>query len=451
MKKNERYETTIVDLTHDGMGVAKIDGFPLFVHDALPQETVELQVTKLGKKYGYGRVIKRLTDSPDRIEARDKLGWQTGTMPLQQLAYPAQLAFKTNQVQEALKRIGHIEVDVPETIGTKNPWGYRNKGQIPVQNVCGQLTTGFYKKGTHTLVPVENFHIQDPEIDKTVVVVRDLLRRLQLTAYNERNRSGDIRHIIVRRGQRTQQIMVIIVTAKKRVRPLQLIADELAKRVTEVVSVIQNVNQDKTNRILGQVNHVLYGKDYFEEELLGLTFKISPTSFFQVNTDQAEVLYQTALDFADLKESDTVIDAYCGIGSISLPLAKQAKHVYGVEVVPEAIEMARDNAELNGLDNTTFVAGTAEEVLPKWVEEGLHPDVIVVDPPRKGLDDVVRKTMIEVKAPKIVYVSCNPATLARDLADFVAAGYNVEKVQPVDMFPQTSHVETVVLMSRVDK
>ena len=451
MKKNERYETTIVDLTHDGMGVAKIDGFPLFVHDALPQETVELQVTKLGKKYGYGRVIKRLTDSPDRIEARDKLGWQTGTMPLQQLAYPAQLAFKTNQVQEALKRIGHIEVDVPETIGTKNPWGYRNKGQIPVQNVCGQLTTGFYKKGTHTLVPVENFHIQDPEIDKTVVVVRDLLRRLQLTAYNERNRSGDIRHIIVRRGQRTQQIMVIIVTAKKRVRPLQLIADELAKRVTEVVSVIQNVNQDKTNRILGQVNHVLYGKDYFEEELLGLTFKISPTSFFQVNTDQAEVLYQTALDFADLKETDTVIDAYCGIGSISLALAKQAKHVYGVEVVPEAIEMARDNAELNGLDNTTFVAGTAEEVLPKWVEEGLHPDVIVVDPPRKGLDDVVRKTMIEVKAPKIVYVSCNPATLARDLADFVAAGYNVEKVQPVDMFPQTSHVETVVLMSRVDK
>lgn len=451
MKKNERYETTIVDLTHDGMGVAKIDGFPLFVHDALPQETVELQVTKLGKKYGYGRVIKRLTDSPDRIEARDKLGWQTGTMPLQQLAYPAQLAFKTNQVQEALKRIGHIEVDVPETIGTKNPWGYRNKGQIPVQNVCGQLTTGFYKKGTHTLVPVENFHIQDPEIDKTVVVVRDLLRRLQLTAYNERNRSGDIRHIIVRRGQRTNQLMVIIVTAKKRVRPLQLVADELVKKLPEVVSVVQNVNQDKTNRILGQVNHVLYGKDYFEEELLGLTFKISPTSFFQVNTDQAEVLYQTALDFADLKESDTVIDAYCGIGSISLALAKQAKHVYGVEVVPEAIEMARDNAELNGLDNTTFVAGTAEEVLPKWVEEGLHPDVIVVDPPRKGLDDVVRKTMIEVKAPKIVYVSCNPATLARDLADFVAAGYNVEKVQPVDMFPQTSHVETVVLMSRVDK
>jgi len=451
MKKNERYETTIVDLTHDGMGVAKIDGFPLFVHDALPQETVELQVTKLGKKYGYGRVIKRLTDSPDRIEARDKLGWQTGTMPLQQLAYPAQLAFKTNQVQEALKRIGHIEVDVPQTIGAKNPWGYRNKGQIPVQNVRGQLTTGFYKKGTHTLVPVENFHIQDPEIDKTVVVVRDLLRRLQLTAYNERNRSGDIRHIIVRRGQRTHQIMVIIVTAKKRVRPLQLIADELVKTVPEVVSVIQNVNQDKTNRILGQVNHVLFGKDYFEEELLGLTFKISPTSFFQVNTNQAEVLYQTALDFADLKETDTVIDAYCGIGSISLPLAKQAKHVYGVEVVPEAIEMARDNAELNGLDNTTFVAGTAEEVLPKWVEEGLHPDVIVVDPPRKGLDDVVRKTMIEVKAPKIVYVSCNPATLARDLADFVAAGYNVEKVQPVDMFPQTSHVECVVLMSRVDK
>lgn len=448
MKKNERYETTIVDLTHDGMGVAKIDGFPLFVHDALPQETVELQVTKLGKKYGYGRVIKRLTDSPDRIEARDKLGWQTGTMPLQQLAYPAQLAFKTNQVKEALKRIGHIDVPVAETIGSKHPWEYRNKGQIPVQNVRGQLTTGFYKKGTHTLVPVENFHIQDPKIDHVVVVVRDLMRRLKLSAYDERKHVGEIRHIIVRRGQRTDQIMVIIVTAKKRVRPLQLIADELVKTVPEVVSVIQNVNQDKTNRILGQVNHVLYGKDYFEEKLLGLTFKISPVSFFQVNTDQAEILYQMALDFADLKDTDTVIDAYCGIGSISLALAKKAKHVYGVEIVSEAIEMAKENAQLNGLDNTTFVSGTAEEILPKWVAEGLKPDVIVVDPPRKGLDDIVRKTMIDVEASKIVYVSCNPATLARDLADFVAAGYVVKKVQPVDMFPQTSHVETVVLLTK---
>ncbi|MCY3035619.1 MULTISPECIES: 23S rRNA (uracil(1939)-C(5))-methyltransferase RlmD [Aerococcus] len=451
VKKNQILDVTITDLTYEGMGVAKVDRYPLFIQNALVGEDCQVKVVKVLKKFAFAIVLERYNDADSRVPLRDENGLRTGTMPLQHMAYPAQLVFKRQQVVNSLQKQGLLDqTEVLETLGMEDPWHYRNKAQIPIGEADGQLYTGFYRKGSHKLVPMTDYQIQLPGIDQTLQKVVTIFNQYPISAYDEDSHQGLLRHLIVRQGYYTGQVMLVIVINGEKLPDEEKIVAELKAQIPALVSIVININQKNTNVIMGQDQRVVYGEDLYEDRMFDLTFRISSKSFFQVNTSQAEKLYQQALKAADLKGDEVVVDAYCGIGTISLCLAQAAKEVYGVEIVPDAIDQARENAQLNGLDNVTFQAGKAEEVIQDWVQAGLKPDVVVVDPPRKGLAEDFIQSVLEVQPKKIVYVSCNPATLARDLAKFVDQGYQLGKVQPVDMFPQTHHVESVVLMTRSD-
>lgn len=448
VKKNERYTLDIIDLSYEGMGVAKIDGYPLFIENALPGERVEVLVVKVGNKFGYGKVEKWLTESPDRQPLKDNRLLRTGIAPLAHLNYEQQLLFKQKQVENVMSKIAKmLEVDILPTIPMENPVGYRNKAQIPVRRMDGRLATGFYKKNSHELVEIEDYYIQDPAIDEAIKRVRDILQRFQVRGYNEAKNEGQIRHIIIRRGHYSHEMMVVLVTRKEKFFKGKEIASIIHEELPEAVSVIQNINEEKTNVILGDKEKVLYGRSYIEDQLLGKTYRISSKSFYQVNTEQTEKLYQTAIEFAALQKEDTVIDAYSGIGTIGLSLADKVKEVYGMELVPEAIEDAQFNALTNKIENAHYEVGKAETVMKKWQDKGVKPSVIVVDPPRKGLDARFIASAIDMAPAKLVYISCNPATFARDAKLFAESGYEVKKVQPVDLFPQTHHVELVALLA----
>lgn len=448
VKKNERYTLDIIDLSYEGMGVAKIDGYPLFIENALPGERVEVLVVKVGNKFGYGKVEKWLTESPDRQPLKDNRLLRTGIAPLAHLNYEQQLLFKQKQVENVMSKIAKMpEVDILPTIPMENPVGYRNKAQIPVRRMDGRLATGFYKKNSHELVEIEDYYIQDPAIDEAIKRVRDILQRFQVRGYNEAKNEGQIRHIIIRRGHYSHEMMIVLVTRKEKFFKGKEIASIIHEELPEVVSVIQNINEEKTNVILGDKEKVLYGRSYIEDQLLGKTYRISLKSFYQVNTEQTEKLYQTAIEFAALQKEDTVIDAYSGIGTIGLSLADKVKEVYGMELVPEAIEDAQFNALTNKIENAHYEVGKAETVMKKWQDKGVKPSVIVVDPPRKGLDARFIASAIDMAPAKLVYISCNPATFARDAKLFAESGYEVKKVQPVDLFPQTHHVELVALLA----
>lgn len=448
VKKNERYTLDIIDLSYEGMGVAKIDGYPLFIENALPGERVEVLVVKAGNKFGYGKVEKWLTESPDRQPLMDNRLLRTGIAPLAHLNYEQQLLFKQKQVENVMSKIAKMpEVNILPTIPMENPIGYRNKAQIPVRRIDGRLATGFYKKNSHELVEIEDYYIQDPAIDEAIKRVRDILQRFQVRGYNEAKNEGQIRHIIIRRGHYSHEMMVVLVTRKEKFFKGKEIASIIHEELPEVVSVVQIINEEKTNVILGDKEKVLYGRSYIEDQLLGKTYRISSKSFYQVNTEQTEKLYQTAIEFAALQKEDTVIDAYSGIGTIGLSLADKVKEVYGMELVPEAIEDAQFNALTNKIENAHYEVGKAETVMKKWQDKGIKPSVIVVDPPRKGLDARFIASAIDMEPAKLVYISCNPATFARDAKLFAESGYEVKKVQPVDLFPQTHHVELVALLA----
>ncbi|MDT6980212.1 23S rRNA (uracil(1939)-C(5))-methyltransferase RlmD [Levilactobacillus zymae] len=448
--KNERLDVTIADLTYQGMGVAKVDDFSLFVENALPGEQVTIQVTKVQKHYGFARVVAWQTKSPDRVEDVDKTYRQTGIAPLQHLAYPAQLKFKQHQIAELFNK-AHIDVTVAPTLGMTHPTQYRNKAQVPVRMVKGQLETGFYRQHSHELIPLTDFYIQDPEIDKAIVKVRDLLRQFEIPAYDEINDKGVIRNVMVRRGDYSHEMMIVLISRQQKLPSQAQLVEQIHAALPEVTSIILNVNAKRTNVIMGNVTRVLYGKPTIEDTLMGLTFAISSRSFYQVNPQQTEKLYQMAIDKAGLTGNETVIDAYCGIGTISLALAKHAKQVYGVEIVPEAIEDAKINAQKNHLTNVEFAVNKAEDQMAQWQEAGVKPDVIVVDPPRKGLAPSLIDSAAQMGPKKVVYVSCNPATLVRDVAHFQELGYAIDgDIQPVDQFPQTPHVESVTVLKRVD-
>lgn len=450
VNKNDIIEIKITDLSHQGLGVGHIENFPLFIENALPGEAVKAKVTHVGRRHGHGFTTEMLEKSPHRVEIVDSVHTQNGTMPLQHLAYAEQLTFKQKQVQDALSRIAGIQnFPVQATIGMEEPYGYRNKAQIPVREIKGELTTGFYRKGSHDLIPIEDFVIQAPEIDAAIITTRDILRKYNLKAYNEESHTGDIRHIIIRRGHFTEEIMVILVTNNFVLPHAQAIVADLQEALPKLVSVVQNINTEKTNVILGKQSMVLYGQDYYQDELLNHRYKISHQSFYQVNSVQTEKLYQTAVEYANLSGTETVIDAYCGIGTMTLALAEQAKQVYGVEIVPEAIQNARDNAKTNQLANVEFAVGDAGEWMIQQVKAGLTVDCVVVDPPRKGLTKDFIQAVLDIQPKRMVYVSCNPNTMARDIELLTQGGYELKKVQPVDMFPQTYHVEAVSLLSKV--
>ena len=451
LKKNEIVTVEIVDLTHEGAGVAKVDGLVFFVENALPGEVIRMRVLKVNKKIGYGKVEEYLEKSPHRNEELDLAYLRSGIADLGHLAYPEQLKFKAKQVKDSLyKMAGITDIEVPLTLGMDHPVQYRNKAQVPVRRVNGQVETGFFRKNSHDLMPIEDFYIQDPVIDQVVLALRDLIRRFDLKPYDEKEQSGLIRNLVVRRGHHSGEIMVILVTTRPKVFRVDQLIEQLIKQFPAIKSVMQNINDQNTNAIYGKEWRVLYGQDYITDQMLGNSFQISGPAFYQVNTEMAEKLYQTAIDFAELKEDDVVIDAYSGIGTIGLSVAKHVKEVYGVEVIPEAVENSQKNAELNGITNAHYVCETAENAMKNWLKEGIQPTAILVDPPRKGLTESFIKASAQTGADRIAYISCNVATMARDIKLYQELGYELKKVQPVDLFPQTHHVEAVSLLVRAE-
>jgi 23S rRNA (uracil1939-C5)-methyltransferase len=442
--KNEYYDVIFEDLTHDGAGVAKIDGFPIFVANALPGEKAKIKVIKVKKGYGYGRLIELYEQSPDRVDAPCPIYKQCGGCQLQHLSYEGQLKAKHKHVKEVLARIGKIEdVTVHPVLGMSNPWRYRNKAQVPVGEREGGLVAGFYQQRSHEIINMDACLIQQEMNDVVVQTVKKICDKYGVKAYNEETHKGVLRHIMARYGLVTKEVMVVLITRTEDLPHKKKIVQEIIDNVPNVKSIIQNINPKRTNVIMGDETKVLWGAEYIYDYIGDIQFAISARSFYQVNPEQTKVLYEKALEYAQLTGEETVIDAYCGIGTISLFLAKKAKKVYGVEIVPEAIEDAKRNAKLNGIDNAEFAVGEAEVVIPKWYEQGIQADCIVVDPPRKGCDEMLLQTIIAMKPKRVVYVSCNPATLARDLRILEDGGYKTLEVQPVDMFPHTNHVENV--------
>ncbi len=448
VKKNQNYQVKVEDLSYQGMGVAKIDDFPIFVNDVLPGEEAIISVTKVKKNFAFARMVKLITKSPDRVESVANVYTQTGIAPLQDLKYPAQLKFKQHQIESDFEKV-HFQVEVAPTVGMTDPTHYRNKAQIPVREVKGQLETGFYRRHSHELVPIEDFYIQDREIDKAIVFVRDLLRKYKIVPYNEIQNSGTIRNVMVRRGHYSHQMMIVLITRTSDLPHSDEIIQDIHEGLPEVKSIVQNINPAKTNALMGRKSKLLFGKETIEDSLLNLKFAISANSFYQVNPTQTEKLYSLAIQKANLTKNDVVIDAYCGIGTISLAVADKVKKVFGVEIVPEAIEDAKLNAKLNGIKNVKFKTGKAEEQLAKWQADGLKPDVVFVDPPRKGLDESLINSVVKMDPKRVVYVSCNPATLVRDVQLFSNLGFHINQpIQPVDQFPQTVHIESITVLQK---
>ncbi|WP_442597796.1 23S rRNA (uracil(1939)-C(5))-methyltransferase RlmD [Neobacillus sp. D3-1R] len=447
VKKNDYIDVVFEDLTHEGAGVAKVDGYPLFVPNGLPGEKAKIKVIKANKGYGFGRLIELYEESPDRVKAPCPIYKECGGCQLQHLSYEGQLKAKEKQVREVLTRIGKLEnVKVHPVLGMSEPWRYRNKAQVPVGEREGGLIAGFYQKRSHEIINMEACLIQQEKNDEVVRVVKDICERHGIPAYDEEKHKGQLRHIMARYGLVSGEIMVVLVTRTSELPNKQNIIDEIVERTPGVKSIIQNINSKKTNVILGDETKVLWGEEVIYDFIGDIKFAISSQSFYQVNPEQTKVLYDKALEYANLSGEETVIDAYCGIGTISLFLAQKARKVYGVEIVPEAIEDAQRNAQLNEITNVEFAVGQAEVVIPKWYEDGISADVLVVDPPRKGCDEALLQTIISMKPKKVVYVSCNPGTLARDLRILEDGGYKTLEVQPVDMFPHTTHVEAVALL-----
>ncbi|GLO65226.1 RNA methyltransferase [Oceanobacillus sp. E9] len=443
VNKNEIYTLTFEDLTHEGNGVAKIEGYPLFVPDVLPDEEAKVKVVKINKNFGFGKLLELTKTSSHRVEPTCHV--HCGGCQLQHMSYDLQLQMKQDQVHNVMKKVAHLDhVPVHPILGMEEPSHYRNKVQIPVGEKNGEVIVGFYQKRSHRILQNQDTcHIQDEAINEVLPFTRQLMNKYGIQAYDEKSHRGQLRHIMVRVGHHTKDIMIVFVTKTSKFPEKDRIIKELTEQFPQVKSIVQNVNDQRTNVVLGKKTKVLWGENYIYDKIGDLTFAISPKSFFQVNPIQTKVLYDKALEYANIDKDDVVIDAYCGIGSISLFLAQKAKKVYGIEVVPEAIEDAKMNAEINGMNNVEFSVGQAEKVMPKWKEQGLDPDVIVVDPPRKGCDVDFLEAMIAMKPKRIVYVSCNPSTLARDLRILEDGGFETKQVQPVDMFPSTNHVECV--------
>lgn len=448
VRKNDEVIADIVGISHTGEGVGRVEGFTLFIRGALPKERVKAKVLKVKKQYGYAKLLEVLEPSPDRVEAPCTIYRQCGGCQLQHLSYQAQLAWKRQTVMDNLARIGKINgVTVHETLGMEDPWRYRNKAQVPVGlNRDGQIVAGFYAQASHRIIDMDACLIQHETNDEVVRQVKRIAGELGIDIYDEEKHTGVLRHVIVKTGFYTGEVMVVLVTNGDYIPRRDEWIQAIRTAVPRVASICQNVNSAWTNTIYGDVTKVLWGREVIYDRIGDIRFSISARSFYQVNPLQTRVLYEKALEYAELTGEETVIDAYCGVGTISLFLAQKAKRVYGVEILAEAIEDARKNAELNGIDNVEFAVGKAEEIIPAWKVEGLTADVIVVDPPRKGCDRALLDTMLLMRPQRIVYVSCNPSTLARDLRVLEDGGYRTMEVQPVDMFPQTVHVECCVLL-----
>ena len=457
-KKNQQLTVTITDCGNDGEGIGKVDGYTLFVKDAIIGDEVLVGITKAKKNYAYARLIEIITPSPDRVEPKCPFHKQCGGCQIQAMSYEKQLSFKENKVRNNLIRIGgfleeKISAVMEPIIGMEDPFRYRNKAQYPVgTDKEGNLITGFYAGRTHNIIANTDCLLGQANNQHILKEILAFMKDEGITAYDEKTQKGLVRHILIREGFASKEIMVCLVINGNKLPSANLLVErlknlpDLGERIT---SICVNVNKENTNVILGREVQVLSGKGYITDSIGGIKFQISPLSFYQVNPVQTEKLYSKALEYAQLTGEETVWDLYCGIGTISLFLAQKAKQVYGVEIVEQAIDDAKHNAEINGIENAQFYVGKAEEVLPeKYEKEQIYADVIVVDPPRKGCDEACLETMIKMQPKRIVYVSCDSATLARDLKYLCGIGYELERVRAVDQFCHTGHVECVTLLQR---
>ncbi len=483
MKKNETFELEITDYSGEGLGIGRREGFVWFVKDTVIGDRILAAATKVKKNYGFARLLQILTPSGDRVTAACALARRCGGCQLQEMSYAAQLRFKSGKVYNNLLRIGEIDRDVLDRVfepivGMEMPYRYRNKAQFPIsRDKSGKLIAGFYAGRTHDVIPCEDCLLGIPENQEILRRVLAWMERYHIEPYDEKTGSGTVRHVLIRKGFASGQIMVCLVINARQLPESEALLRDLCmneasnvdkfagaedislmdsgempafRGILHVDSLSFSINTERSNVIMGREIVHLYGPGYIEDSIGSVRFRISPLSFYQVNPVQTEQMYGAALEFAGLQGTETVWDLYCGIGTISLFLSQKARKVYGVEIIPAAIEDARQNAALNGIENAEFYVGAAEEVLPDWYAQ--HPneriDVVSVDPPRKGCDVRCLETIVSMAPEKIVYVSCDSATLARDLKYLCAQGYALERVRPVDNFCQTVHVETVVLLQK---
>lgn len=448
-----------IGLTHEGLGIAKIEGydekgtlyenFPIFVLGALPYEQGIVEITKLTKSFGYGKMLKPFADTYTKDRAVPMCGsYPTcGGCNIMHMTYDAQLRFKREMVKETLERIGTIrDVRVEPVLGAKQPFYYRNKVQIPFGESNYKTVAGFYKCDTHRIIPLKQCFIQSDISTNLTIFVKNLCNEYNIKGYDEKYHKGDLRHILIKTNA-IGEIMLVLVVLHDNILHLDEITEKIVRRYPNIKSVILNLNRTRGNTVMGDKSKVLYGESYLTDTLCGFTFRIGATSFYQVNHDQTEVLYQTALKIADLKKEDNIIDAYCGIGTIGIIASSKVNKVYGVEIVPEAIENAKTNVKLNHVTNAEYVCNKAEDQIISWMESGINISTIIVDPPRKGCDEKLLETIVKMKIGKVLYISCNPATLARDVKYLAQNEYKVKMVQPVDMFPQSSHIETIILLT----
>ncbi|WP_270413549.1 23S rRNA (uracil(1939)-C(5))-methyltransferase RlmD [Blautia faecis] len=448
-RKNDIVTLKIEDCGIDGEGIGKADGFTVFVKDAVIGDTVRAKIMKAKKNYGYGRLEEIITPSPDRVEPKCQFARQCGGCQLQALSYEKQLEFKTSKVRGHLERIGGFtDIPMEKILGMDQPFHYRNKAQFPVgKSKDGRIITGFYAGRTHSIIENRDCALGVTRNKEVLDRVIAHMEKFHIQPYDENTGKGLVRHVLIRYGFFTDEMMVCLIINGEKLPGEEALVKSL-RQIPETVSVMVNVNKKRNNVILGEKVRLLWGQPYITDKIGEISYQISSLSFFQVNPYQTGRLYGKALEYAQLSGNETVWDLYCGIGTISLFLAQKAKMVRGVEIIPAAIENAKENACLNGFDNTEFFVGKAEEVLPEqFARTGERADVIVVDPPRKGCDETLLSTIIEMQPDRVVYVSCDSATLARDLKYLCERGYELKKVCPVDMFPNTVSVETVVLLS----
>ncbi len=455
LNKNDMVELYIESIGSNGEGIGRVDGYTLFVREGVPGDQLMVKVVKTKKSYGYGIIASILEPSPDRTEALCPVAGPCGGCSLQHMSYQAQLKAKDKTIRDTLCRIGGVDPDRLDRImepimGADNPYHYRNKVQYPVRDNMGKIQIGFYGKGSHRIVETPRCYIQDTYNENIVGLIREFMVEKGIKAYDEVKHKGLVRHIVIRKSNEKNIFHVILVINGQQLPEVEVLKERLMG-LDLVESFSLNVNRDKTNVILGPRMIHIDGPAYLEDSIDDISYRISPLSFYQVNPDQTLKLYHKALEYAGLTGKEKVFDLYCGIGTISLFLAKKAAHVYGVEIIGAAIDDARENAQLNGIENASFYTGKSEEVMPRlYEEEGITADVVVVDPPRKGCDESLLSTIVDMSPRRLVYVSCDPSTLARDIKILEAKGYALDKVCGCDMFCHSSHVETVCLLNRID-
>ncbi|NBK97392.1 MAG: 23S rRNA (uracil(1939)-C(5))-methyltransferase RlmD [Erysipelotrichia bacterium] len=443
MKKNERLIGVCVDYTHEGLGIVKANEFTFFVKNVIVGEEIAFVITKLNKRYGYGKCTEILKPSKARVQPFCEYYGKCGGCQLQHMSYEEQLRFKKQLVQNNLRNIGGLEVEVLDTLASKELQAYRNKAQFPMRLDHGNVAMGFYRIHSNDIIDMKRCAIQSDLINEIMNATRNFL---QVHTFDD-----VFRHLLIKHAFYSDEVMVVFIAKQSEIKGLSLLVESLVNAFPQIKSVVLNVNQRKDNVILGDEEHLLYGKETIVDSLDDLQFMIVSKSFYQVNPIQTKVLYETALSFANIDTQDRVIDLYCGVGTISLFLARKAKQVIGIEIVDAAIANAKQNAKMNGIHNVEFVCSDAASYANKLAKEQCEVDVVLVDPPRKGCDQLTLDSICVMNPKRIVYVSCNPATLARDLKYLVEQGYVCCKVQPCDMFPNSFHVECVVLMSNVQK